>query len=238
MLAGLLKRLGIGGGLPASSGSWPEPLRAYMSLRHRPAKRTTLSEVRFVVFDTETTGLDVATNRILSIAGVGMLGTEVRLGDVFETMVAQSQVGGAEAAVVHGLVSSDVVDGLAEDQAVAEFLAFAGDAVLVAHHAAFDIGMLHKAIATHRGAKVWNPVVDTAQLAMRVDGEALPAAHAQGADERRAYQLDGLLDRYGIEISERHTAAGDALATALLLQRLLKKADSRGIKTLGDLLAR
>jgi DNA polymerase-3 subunit epsilon len=43
---------------------------------------------------------------------------------------------------------------------------------------------------------------------------------------------------YGIEVPDRHTAAGDALATALLFQRLLKKAERRGIVTLGDLLSR
>ena len=50
--------------------------------------------------------------------------------------------------------------------------------------------------------------------------------------------VDNLVRRYGIEVPERHTAAGDALATALLFQRLLKKAERRGIHTLGDLLSR
>jgi len=220
------------------SRSWPEPLREYMSARCKVHKRKPLSEVRFVVLDTETTGLDMSKNRLLSIAGVGMIGFEIQLDDGFEAMVAQANVGGADAAVIHGLISHDLAGGLAEDEAAARFLAFAGDAVLVAHHAAFDLRMLKKAIAPHRGAKVWSPSVDTAQLAERVEVGLMTSNQARGADQRTPYQLDNLVARYGIDVPERHTAAGDALATALLFQRLLKKAEHRGIHTLGDLLAR
>jgi DNA polymerase-3 subunit epsilon len=196
-----------------------------------------LEDVRFVVFDTETTGLDLRKNRLLSIAGVGMRGPEIQLDDAFDSMVAQSDVGGSAAAVIHGLISNDLAGGLAEELAAARFLAFAGSAVLVAHHAAFDLRMLQKAIAPYRGAKVWSPAVDTAQFAQRVEDGPMSSNQARGADQRTMYQLDSLVEHYGIDVPERHTAAGDALATALLFQRLLKKAERRGIRTLGELLS-
>ena len=96
--------------------------------------------------------------------------------------------------------------------------------------------MLQKAIAPYRGAKVWSPSVDTAQLAQRLEIGVMTSNQTRSADQRRPYQLDNLVARYGIDVPERHTAAGDALATALLFQRLLKKAERRGIRTLGDLL--
>lgn len=238
MLPGFIKAWIPGRSLPAGAESWPAPLRDYMLKKHRISKSTPMSELRFVVFDSETTGLDLATNRLLSIAGVGVLGHEVQLDDAFEAMVAQPDVGGAEAAIVHGLISNDLVDGLPEGEAAARFLDYAAGAVLVAHHAAFDVRMLEKAIAPHRGAKVWNPSVDTAQLARRVDAGAMSSNHAHGVEQRGTYQLDHLVRQHGIEVRERHTAAGDALATALLLQRLLRKAERRGIKTFGDLIAR
>ena len=209
-----------------------------MSLKQKPLKTKPLTEVRFVVFDSETTGLDLAKNKLLSIAGVGMMGTDVQLDDTFSAMVLQPDVGGADAAVVHGLISSDLTDGLPETEAAALFLAYAGDSVLIAHHAAFDMRMLQKAIAPFRGAKVWNASIDTAHLAKRVEAGSMSSTDATGVDKPEDYQLDNLVARYGIEVPERHTAAGDALATALLFQRLLKKAKRRGIQTLGDLLAR
>lgn len=238
MLPDFLKRLLPGSLQRPGDDSWPDALREYAASRPRVAKRTALDDVRFVVFDSETTGLDLAKNRLLSIAGVAMKGPEVQLGDTFEAMVSQPDVGGADAAVIHGLVSNDLVGGLPEDEAAARFLAYCGDAVLVAHHAAFDMHMLKKAITAYRGVKVRNPVVDTAQLAKRVENGPLTSSQARGADQRKAYQLDSLVRRYGIEVPERHTAAGDALATALLFQILLRKAERRGIRTLGELLAR
>ncbi|MGB8221865.1 MAG: 3'-5' exonuclease [Polyangiales bacterium] len=238
LLPDFLKRLFSGLQVPATGAAWPPPLRDYMSKKRRASRNMALTEVRFIVFDTETTGLDLSKNRLLSIAGVGMTGLEVQIDDAFEVMVAQSDVGGANAAVIHGLVSNDLVGGLAADEAVARFLSFAGDAVLVAHHAAFDVRMLQKAIAKHRGAKVWSPAIDTAKLAQRVEVSPMTSSQSAGVDQSGAYQLDSLVERYGIDIPERHTAAGDALATALLFQRLLKKAQHRGILTLGNLLAR
>jgi DNA polymerase-3 subunit epsilon len=238
LLPDFLTRWVRGGSSTRGAGSWPEALSDYMSKKSKVPKDKALGEVRFVVFDTETTGLDLSKNRLLSIAGVGVLGLEVRLDDTFDVMVAQADVGGSDAAVIHGLISNDLAGGLPEDAAAAQFLAFAGDAVLVAHHAAFDLRMLQKAIAPYRGAKIWSPSVDTAQLAQRVEVGLMTSNQARGADQRERYQLDNLVERYGIDVPERHTAGGDALATALLFQRLLTKAEHRGIRTLGDLLSR
>ena len=223
---------------PASEPSSLSALGDYMALKRKPDRSKPLDEVCFVVFDTETSGLDFASNRLLTIAAVSMHGLELRLDDTFDVRIEQLDVGGADAAVVHGLISSDLAGGLPEDEAVARFLSYVRDSVLVAHHAAFDVRMLGKALKDHRRAKVWNPVVDTALLARRVEVGPMSSTEARGADDRESYRLDSLVNRYDIDIPERHTAAGDALATALLFQRLLKKAKRRGIQTLGDLLSR
>ena len=47
--------------------------------------------------------------------------------------------------------------------------------------------------------------------------------------------LDALAERFGISVPERHTALGDALATALIFQRLLLEMERAGWKTMRDL---
>ena len=195
MLPSFLKRWIPGRNDSASSSSWPEPLREYMAQKKKLAKNTPLGEQRFVVFDTETTGLDLSKNRLLSIAAVAMKGLDVELDDTFDVMVQQTDVGGSDAAVVHGLISSDLAGGLPEQEAASRFLAFAGDSVLVAHHAAFDLRMLQKAIAEYPGAKVWNPAIDTAKLAQRVEVGTMTSNRAHGGDDRESYRLDNLVVR-------------------------------------------
>jgi DNA polymerase-3 subunit epsilon len=210
---------------------WPEPLRRYAEAFRYPSKRASLESTRFVVFDTETTGLDLAKNRLLALASVGLEQGDIVCGDRFEVWVRQDTVGAADAVRIHGLVRRDVAQGLDEDLAVAQFLEHADSAVLVAHHAAFDMAMLKKALAPHRGAKVKNPVVDTMTLALRLESGPVRTELS-----RSRIGLDALADSCGVGISGRHTAAGDALATARVFQVLLRRARKRGIRTLGQLL--
>jgi DNA polymerase-3 subunit epsilon len=53
----------------------------------------------------------------------------------------------------------------------------------------------------------------------------------------RRRSLDALAHYYGVEIAARHRAGGDAMATARILVRLLRDAESQGCATLDDLMA-
>lgn len=209
-----------------------EAVRAYAeSFAPAPAS-TPWREAHFVVFDTEATGLDVQADRLLSIAAVRMRGDVVVLRDSFECVVAGDRVG-AEAASVHGLVPRDLDGGAEEDRAALAFLRYAGASILVAHHAAFDVAMLDRCLAPG-GGRLLNAVLDTERLARRLRAGGSPGRMAQ---EPRV-SLDALAERYALDTPARHTAAGDALLTALALQRLLRGAEARGLRTVGDLLRR
>lgn len=222
---------------------WPTELRAYAEARDRFDAGADLDAVRFVVLDTETTGLDVDTDRLLSIAGVAVRGGLILPADSFEATVRQDGVGGAAAVAVHGLVRRDVAAGTDEAEAVVAFLDWARDAVWVGQHVAFDVAVLDAALArlVPSGAvapRVWNPTLDTEGLARRVDGAAFDRSAGPGSSAHAGRQsLDALLSSHGLETVDRHTAAGDALATAELFQRLLVRAErERGIRTLRALL--
>lgn len=187
-----------------------------------------LSELRFVVLDTETTGLDIAQDRILTIAAVSVEALTLRPAESLDVTLEQAGVGAA-AAPIHGLVRGDLEGGATEADALGALLDLLGNAVLVAHHAAFDVGILNAALARHGAAPLLNDVVDTERLARRLRHGPLAGASTE------RFSLDATAARHGLETDARHTAAGDALLTAELLLRLLAEARKAGLRTLGDL---
>ena len=102
---------------------------------------------------------------------------------------------------------------------------FAQGAVLVAHNADFDMAFLHRD-EVHIGLSFDHPVLDTVMLSAILFGDS--ANHS----------LDALTTRLGIDLSEeaRHTAIGDASATAEVLLKLIPALQARGLNTLGDVL--
>jgi len=192
-------------------------------------ERTPLEDVRFVVVDIESTGLDPARDRILTLAGVAVEGLALRPGESLELVVAHDDVG-ADAAPIHGLVRADLTDGEEESRALAQLLDLLGNAVFVAHHAAFDARILDVALRRHGGPLLLNDVLDTEALVRRLTLGPMPR------ETTERFGLDAVAARYGLETEARHTAAGDALLTAELLIRLLVMARRAGLERLGRVL--
>ncbi len=191
-----------------------------------------LEEVRFVVFDTETTGFDSSKDSVISIGAVALEGSLIRVQDSFEVLIRRDSVGHSDAVTTHGLLLKDLHEGCDEQEAVNGFLEYTGNSVLVAQHADFDVAMINSILKKQYGLELFNQVIDTASLAKRLEkGPYYNLAHKSGE-----YRLDVLLERYNIRLYDRHTAAGDAFLTAQLFQMLLLKAAHAGIKTLKELL--
>lgn len=203
------------------------------ALKEQPSRDTPLSEAEFVVFDTETTGLDQRRDKVLSIGAIKVRGLQVLVSDTFECLVQQEGAPATKSAEVHGLLSSQLEGGIPEREAVEGFIDFIGNAVLVGQHVAFDIGMINQMLKRQGiSGKLRNRSVDTAHLAIRLERR-----HADSHTLKTAeYSLDALCERYNLPTEDRHTASGDAFATALLLLKLLSLAKKRGITTLGELM--
>ncbi len=192
---------------------------------------TPIEQLRFVVFDTETTGLNPARDRLLSIGAVACSANTLRVGEVLDIYVQQHEQvpHNPEAITVHGILPGQLSMAQREAEAVAAFTAFCGNAVLVGHHLAFDIAMIDGALRRAGAGSLKNRRIDTMDLARRANAHTdfLPPGF---------FQLDQLASRYGILLSDRHTAAGDAYITALLLFKLLAQLKKRGVNNLRDLL--
>ena len=106
------------------------------------------------------------------------------------------------------------------------FHSFCKDAVIVAHNAPFDMAFLHR-----YGPKMnctWDhPILDTVLLSAVLFGAS--ATHT----------LDAVGARLGVRIPDelRHTALGDARATAEVLCHMLPMLEARGLTTFGAVIA-
>lgn len=191
-------------------------------------RKTALRELSYVVLDTETTGLNPKKDLLLSIGAVRTTGYSFSLADTFEATINQVQPKGSESAVsVHGIRPSDSRKGMFEAEALERFIEFAGNSILVAHHAAFDIAMLNKALKKHFNIRLLNPVLDTAQLAARLE----QSRSAFGpAGQAHKYDLDSMTQRYRVQVFDRHTAPGDAFITAILLMKLLERGRTQHVE--------
>ncbi len=183
-----------------------------------PQPEMPIQNMRFVVLDTETSGLDTRQDALLSIGAVGLSGLTIRLDDTFEAVLRQATASQTANIVVHGISHTEQLHGEDPATALVRFLQFTGKAPLIAYHAPFDEAFVKRGISTALGLKLGLPWLDLAAV--------LPALF----DEKRVQApLDYWLERFSVEVAIRHAALGDALATAQLAQIALKKALSRGL---------
>jgi DNA polymerase III subunit epsilon len=189
--------------------------------------RTALADVRWVVIDCETSGLDAKRDRLLSLGAVSVRGRRIALAEAYGAVIRQAQASARENIAIHGIGAEAQRAGRPADEALRELAAFAGDAVPAAFHAPFDAEVLRRALKAAGAPPLPRRWLDLAQLA--------PALYPQAARAQRA--LEDWLAHFGIVPRGRHDALGDALATAELLLVLLEEADRQGAKTLGELLA-
>ena len=193
-----------------------------VGLADPPGADLLLENATFVVVDLETTGLRPGSARICEIGAVRV--SELELAEEFQTLVDPGVPIGPAISALTGLRDSELRGQPHAVAAVRRFLEFAGDAVLVAHNARFDLGFLDLETQRLTGARLAGPVVDTVGLARRLLAGRTPRAG-----------LASLAHFFGTAAQPCHRALPDAQATAEILLRLLGLAQERGARTVADL---
>ena len=193
-----------------------------VGLAQPPGADILLEDATFVVVDLETTGLRPGSAQICEIGAVRVRGFE--LAEEFETLVDPGVPLGPVISALTGLHDRQLRGAPRPSVAVQRFLSFAGDAVLVAHNARFDLAFLDRETERLTGSRIASPVVDTVALARRLLAGRVPRA-----------SLAQLSYFFGSSVQPCHRALPDAQATAEVLLALIGLAQERGARTVADL---
>ncbi|MEL7259176.1 MAG: 3'-5' exonuclease [Pseudomonadota bacterium] len=185
-----------------------------------------LKSLCFVAFDTETTGLSPETDDVVQIGAVRVLNGRIVAGEILDSYVNPGRPIPPASTKVHRVTDDHVRGAPNFVKAGQQLHHFARDAVLVAHNAPFDLAFLHR-FAPQMDVEWSHPVLDTVLLSAVVFGTT------------EQHSLDALCDRLSIRIPAelRHTALGDAQATAEALVKLIPLLEGRGLVTFGEVIA-
>ena len=183
---------------------------------------TPLRKLTYVVFDTETTGLNPTQgDEIIQLGAIRIVNGNILYREVIDQLVDPQRMVPVESVAIHGIQPHLLKGQPTIDKVLPHFQKFSENSVLVAHNAAFDMRFLQ--IQEERsGITLTNPVLDTLLLSSIV--------HANLGD----HSLDDLAKRFNVTIVGRHTALGDSIVTAEVLLKLIPLLEAHEIYTLSD----
>lgn len=183
---------------------------------------TPLVAIDAVVLDTETTGLDPAKARIVQIGAVRIRQGKIVAEDTFDVLVNPQVPIPPATTAVHHIDDSMVADARIFDDVRADLETFTGGSIILGHSIGFDLAILRREYL--RGDRDWRQPrsLDTRLLA-QIANRALPD-----------FSLDMIASWLGVDITDRHTALGDAMATAAVFQALIPHLRRENIRTVAE----
>lgn len=189
----------------------------YGNLFSEKKQKQTFQDIRFIAFDTETTGFDYTHDRILSIGAIAIKNNAIEVSDQLEIYLDQ-EVFNKDTVQIHGIRKNNGLSKVLEKKALELFIEYIGDAILIAHHAEFDKKMINKALSRHDLGILKNKILDTGVLFKKTKHQVYLV------DKYNIhYSLDELCNDLKISKSDRHTASGDAFITAMAFLKILPR---------------
>lgn len=211
---------------PALAPEQATRLAAWQALPE-PSMQESMEQSRYVVVDVESSGLNIARDRLISIGAVAVVNGKIHLGDSLEVVLQQKIVSGKDNILVHGIGAGAQREGMPPAEALLAFLEYLGKAPLIAFHSAFDEAMIGRAMQEHLGFKFRHVWADLAYIA--------PGLFPRLANRHRS--LDQWMGEFGIGNFARHNALADAQSTAELLLVLRGAMAGKSIRNIRDMRA-
>lgn len=177
-------------------------------LRHHLAPESLVQNHPVVIFDFETTGLDVYRDRIIEIGAIKYVKGE-RVGD-FSFLINPEMPLPEIITKITGITDDMLVGKPLIEEVLPEFLQFIDKSVLVAHNAEFDLNFL-RSVSSRLGYQIEYPCFCTLKMARLL----LPDLESKN--------LDTLAKHYNLSFAARHRSIGDCEVTGSVLSALLAK---------------
>ncbi len=173
-------------------------------------KNKPLSELKFAVVDTETTGLSGTNDYVLQL-GVVISRSDGTIEEQYETFVKRFfwKPGRLGAYKVHGIKRSDLRKGINPQEMINRLNQLLSETIFVAHNAKFDIGFLNGEADRLKTKINCNGPLDTLKMSRALDPKRV-----------NSHRLKDVTARYGVTVTRPHDALADALGTALVLPHL------------------
>jgi DNA polymerase-3 subunit epsilon len=180
---------------------YPEFWKTYLSKFETKSKR-------FVVLSTETTGLSLQKDVILSIGSFGVINNSIHIADSFETILAQYKFF-HDNGISNEFTVETKMKKLGEAEAIQAFVEYIGNAVLVGHHIDFDVEMINAALERLGCGRLRNEALDIDVMYRKLTDI-----------NNKQFSLEELCSIFKIPKSDRNSSSEDAYKIALLFLKL------------------
>lgn len=184
-----------------------------------------LMESRMIVLDLETTGLNHSKDNVIAIGAVAIRDNAIDLGDQFDLVLRRPELDISDTVLIHGIGPEALTRGHETEDALLYLLEWMDGDPILAYHSAFDQRFLEKALRQNLNYSRSHTWMDVAELLPCLFPDAKTGGHG----------LDNWADYFNLEVSARHHAAADALATAELTLAALNQAQKKGVLTMKQL---
>lgn len=180
-----------------------------------------LDASRYVVVDVESSGLNLARDRLIAVGAIAVTNGRVDMADSFEVVLQQDESSSHENILIHGISGNVQRNGVPPPEALLLFLEYLRKSPLVAFHVTFDETMIRRAMKQYLGFNFRHEWLDLAYV--------MPGLYPELSKQLRL--LDQWQGHFGIHNPARHNAIADAVSTAQLFlvaarQARLKRIDS------------
>ncbi len=175
-----------------------------------------VKEQCFVIFDTETAGMDFKKAKVLSIGAFRLRGLTLKLSDSLNLKLKVS-MDTLESIKVHGITPEELKEGVSPQYACEKFLEFSRNCLLVGYFVEIDIAVMKNLVKSVCDGAFYPYYLDVIDLLSEKD--QIPT-------------LEGLVKSLNLPTSTFHDALEDAYMTSLIFMKLMKKFENLRVKEL------